>query len=159
MKLILPPTQEERLIAALRKGGLREIGGVLMAEHIRDDLFRIADFTVQLHGGTFAYFVRLVDGMLTSLRAFFRATGEDYTRFNYIGEWHSHHSFALTPSSRDDQTMFDIVTDPDVGARFAVLLIVRLDDRREVLKHSLTVYLPSGRSFSGRVVAESEIIS
>ena len=154
MKLILPRSVTERLIAALRKGGKREVGGILMAEHVGSNEFRVADLTVQLQGGTFATFVRLVDSILTPLRAFFTATGRDYTRFNYIGEWHSHHSFQLTPSSRDDVTMLEIVMDPTVGARFAVLLIVRLNEREDGLQHSLTVYLPSGHRYPGEAITE-----
>jgi hypothetical protein len=154
VRLILPRSVTERLIAALRKGGKREVGGILMAEHVGPNEFRVADLTVQLQGGTFATFVRFVDSILAPLRAFFTATGRDYTRFNYIGEWHSHHSFQLSPSRRDDATMLEIVTDPSVGARFAVLLIVRLDERGDGLQHSLSVYLPTGHRFTGQVASE-----
>ena len=125
-----------------------------MAEHIGPNEFRVADLTVQFKGGTFATFVRLLDKMVAPLRAFFAATGHNYTRFNYIGEWHSHHSFQLAPSGRDDGTMFEIVADPAVGARFAVLLIVKLNEQGDGLQHSLTVYLPDGHRFNGHVVSD-----
>ena len=99
-----------------------------MGEHVADGMFRIADLTVQRRGGTFATFVRVVESFVGPLRAFFERTNRNYTRFNYLGEWHSHHSFALLPSGSDRTTMRDLVSDPMVGARFAVLLLVRLDD-------------------------------
>ena len=153
MKLVLPSAQVTRITGAVRKAGRREVGGVLMGEHIGPDEFRISDLTIQQHGGTFATFVRLVDSMVAPLRAFFARTGHDYARFNYLGEWHSHHSFHLSPSRPDHQAMLQIVSDKAVGANFAVLLIVRLSERG-VLEHSLTVYLPSGDRFSGTVVSE-----
>jgi [CysO sulfur-carrier protein]-S-L-cysteine hydrolase len=153
VRLILPNEHAERLVQALREAGLREIGGVLMAEHIGSNTFRVADLTIQKQGGTFASFVRLVQGVLVPLRAFFITTGKNYTRFNYIGEWHSHHSFQLTPSDKDNATMFDLVRDPSVGARFAVLLIVRLGADLCSLEHCLTVYLPDGRTAAELVIA------
>ena len=87
------------------------------------------------------------------LRAFFHATKHEYTRFNYIGEWHSHHSFALTPSPRDRATMLEMITDSDLGARFLILLLVRLADGGE-LEHAVTVYMPSGESVCGSIVRE-----
>jgi hypothetical protein len=78
---------------------------------------------------------------LAPLEAFFKRTRREYQRFNYLGEWHSHPMFAVTPSARDHQTMQDIVEDPDVGARFAVLLVVRLEEGGN-LEGSVTVYEP-----------------
>ena len=70
---------------------------------------------------------------------FFRRTGRDYQRFNYLGEWHSHPSFSVRPSSEDVDTMTDIVTGPSSAISFAVLLVVRL--RFWIwLDYSLTIF-------------------
>ena len=122
MNLLLPPEIVSQLVDALAKTGKREIGGVLMGEHVDIDIFSVKELTIQRHGGTFAAFIRFVEGIVGPLRAFFRATKHSYTRFNYLGEWHSHHSFSLTPSSRDHNTMSEIVMDPELGAHFIVLL-------------------------------------
>ena len=111
MQLLLPPEIVAQMIAALVQAGRREIGGVLMGEHIGPDTFRVKELTIQRIGGTFASFVRLVQGVLAPLKAFFQATRHDYRRFNYLGEWHSHHSFALTPSGTDHDTMSAIIND------------------------------------------------
>ena len=153
MNLLLPPEVVSQLVAALAQAGVREIGGVLMGEHVGIDIFRVKDLTIQRKGGTFAAFIRFVEGIVGPLRAFFRATNYRYTRFNYLGEWHSHHSFALTPSGRDHTTMLEIVMDPQLGARFVVLLLVKLNESNQ-LEHSVTIYQPGARPILGRVMRE-----
>jgi len=71
----------------------------------------------------------------------FERTGADYKRFNYLGEWHSHPSFLPVPSETDLETMQSIVEDPQVGANFLVLMIVKLQGRRE-MQVSTTAFLP-----------------
>jgi proteasome lid subunit RPN8/RPN11 len=103
-----------------------EIGGLLFGEHLSDDTFRIADFTVQRTGGTRVHFVRNPEQHASQLASFFDRSGRDYTRFNYLGEWHSHPSFPPTPSSLDLIEMSRLIKNGAVGASFLVLLIVRL---------------------------------
>src|SRR5437879_6060944 len=142
MQLLVPPEIASKLVEALTQAGRREIGGILMGEHVGLDVFRVKELTIQRKGGTFAAFVRIVAEILAPLRAFFDATKHDYARFNYLGEWHSHHSFELSPSGRDHMAMYEIVMDPQVGARFVVLLLIKLSDR-EQLDGGVTVYQPN----------------
>lgn len=94
---------------------------------------------------------RLVGG-LARLESLFKRTKHDYRRFNYLGEWHSHPSFALYPSGTDNETMFDIVNDPNTGARFAVSLIVKIvDDRLDVRAFA---YFPGREREDALVVLE-----
>ena len=151
MQILLPEKIAQRLSLALKEAGRREIGGVLMGERVSDGVYRVQNLTVQRRGGTFASFVRSVQGILTPLKRFFRQTGYNYTRFNYLGEWHSHPSFALEPSPLDHETMWDIIEDPQVGANFAVLIIVRLDDIGR-LEAKATVYLPGHRMLKGELI-------
>jgi hypothetical protein len=46
MKVEQTPEVERRIRLALRKAGRREIGGMLMAEQLSPDHFRIVDFSV-----------------------------------------------------------------------------------------------------------------
>jgi hypothetical protein len=154
MQLLVPPEIDARLVEALSAAGRREIGGILMGEHVGPDVFRVKELTIQRKGGTFAAFVRIVSEILAPLRAFFESTKHDYTKFNYLGEWHSHHSFALRPSGRDHTTMYEMVIDPQLGARFVVLLLVRLDNENR-LEASVTVYQPNLNPFVGQVVQEN----
>ena len=156
MKIYLPNQIEKRLSLALEKAGSKEIGGVLMGEYIGEEEFRIVDLTIQKRRGTVAFFVRLVADAVTSLRRFFKQTGYNYRKFNYLGEWHSHPSFPPTPSSKDIQSMLEIVTDTDIGANFVILLIIRSKDAQEI-EATATAFLPDNRFFECKLIRESSI--
>jgi integrative and conjugative element protein (TIGR02256 family) len=153
MQLILPLEIRLQLETALHEAGRREIGGILMAEHTGENSFRVRSLTIQRRGGSFAAFLRVVEAFLGPLRNFFRQTDYNYTRFNYIGEWHSHPSFVPTPSETDHRTMLSIINDPQVGAFFVVLLIVKLDESGEFVG-TVTVYQPDARAFRGEMILE-----
>ncbi len=155
MQILLPPDIAQRLSTALERAGTREIGGVLMGEHIGENVFRVKNITIQQHGGSFAAFVRMVQDVIAPLTEFFRATNNNYTRFNYLGEWHSHPSFVPEPSGRDRETMRGIINDPEVGAHFAVLLIVKLN-QSGYLEGSVSVFYPAGHEYPGELVLEQE---
>lgn len=142
LTLVLPAEIVDRITAALRAAGRREVGGILMAEHVGPNTFRVRDITVHRRGAI-ASFVRRIGEAMPGLRAFFKATGHDYRRFNYLGEWHSHPLFVPLPSQIDDQSMYDLVTDPAVGAQFATLLIVKLDEGDQLVASAHT-YLADG---------------
>jgi [CysO sulfur-carrier protein]-S-L-cysteine hydrolase len=126
MRLLLAPQIVKRLHRELRRAKRREIGGLLMGEHVRDELFRVVDISVQRSGGSQSCFIRNPTDHQAQLQDFFARTRQDYSRFNYLGEWHSHPSFAAAPSITDIQTMQSIVSDPAVGVNFLTLLIVKL---------------------------------
>jgi proteasome lid subunit RPN8/RPN11 len=153
MQLLLPPEIVQRLVTALQKAGPREIGGILMGEHVRENVFRVKDFTVQYHGGTLATFWRVVQDITTPLRKFFRSTNYDFQRFNYLGEWHSHPSYTLEPSAVDRQTMHDMIADPKLGAHFVVLMIVKLDGTKQ-FQGSVTVYQPESQECRAELTEE-----
>jgi proteasome lid subunit RPN8/RPN11 len=125
MKLLLPPPVIKRFKRKLR-GRINEIGGVIVGEHVSPDAFRVVDVSIQKHGGTIAHFVRDPAQHKAFLLNFFAKTGNDYSRFNYLGEWHSHPTFDPLPSEKDIATMHELVEDPTTGVNFAVLMIVRL---------------------------------
>ena len=153
MIIYLPNQIERRLILALEKAGTKEIGGVLMGEHIGEEEFRIVKLTIQKRHGTFIFFVRLAADAVASLQRFFKRTGYNYRKFNYLGEWHSHPSFPPTPSSTDIQSMLEIVTDTDIGANFVILIIIRYKEAQEI-EATATAFLPDGRYFECELVKE-----
>ncbi len=157
MELLLPETIAKKLHAALKAGGSQEIGGLLMGEHIAEDTFRVVEISVQTLQGTHSTFERDPDEHRAQLAEFFARTGADYTRFNYLGEWHSHPSFEPLPSSKDMQTMRSIVGDPRVGVNFAVLIIVRLI-YRDRLAMSATAVLPNGSAQSVSVKTDGNAL-
>jgi integrative and conjugative element protein (TIGR02256 family) len=126
MKIRLPPALQRRLKGELVLAKYREVGGLLMAEHLSDDDYRIVDLSVQRTGGSAVCFIRDPKKHRAQLDRFFARTGRNYTRFNYLGEWHSHPWAPVSPSSRDSRTMQALVRDPEVGANVLVLVIVRL---------------------------------
>lgn len=131
MIVSLPPDLALKLQRELRRAGTREIGGVLVGEHVGDGEFRIADISVQRSGGTASCFVRHPAMHQRFLQKFYRRTGS-FERFNYLGEWHSHPSFSLRPSVVDRRQMQIIVESDDSAALFALLMITRLDSRGEL---------------------------
>lgn len=141
MKLQIPAQILRRLDGDLARGGRREIGGLLMGEHIESETFRLADYSLQTSAGSEQHFVRDPAQNQAQLEAFFRRTGQDYGRFNYLGEWHSHPLFEALPSATDLEAMQSIVEDEAVGANFLILLVVRRRSRRR-LDISATVFLP-----------------
>lgn len=152
--ILLPPNLKCCLTQALQEAGAREIGGILMGEQIKPGSFRITDLTIQRRGGTIATFVRRIGDALHALSRFFDRTEHVYTRFNYLGEWHSHPSFASVPSPRDTAAMRRLVGDPAVGATFAILLIVK----REVdgtLDATVNIFLPDGTEEEANLIFEA----
>ena len=156
MKIYLPNQIERRLSLALKKAGVKEIGGVLMGEHIGEAEFRIHDLTIQKRHGTVAFFVRLVADAVVSLQRFFKQTGYNYRRFNYLGEWHSHPSFPPMPKSKDIQSMLEIITDTDVDANFLILLIIQHKEGQEI-EATATVFFPDSTYFECELIKELSI--
>jgi hypothetical protein len=117
VKVTLAADQTRSLVAGLRRAGVKEIGGQLFGEQLAPSNFRVTELTVQARPGTFARFVvDLLQAARDAVR-FFDRTEHRYTRYNYIGEWHSHPSFAVRPSGPDVATMRDLVHDPQFAGR------------------------------------------
>lgn len=156
MRIKLTTPVARRLSRELRKAGRREIGGLLMGEHVEPNVFKIVDISVQRSGGSRACFIRQPQEHREDLDRFFKRTGSDYRRFNYLGEWHSHPSFHATPSAMDLDTMQTIVEDPTVGVNFLVLLIARIGGGDEI-QLSVTAFLPRERPHEVDLEYDKEI--
>ena len=156
MKVILPKEIGEMLINELKKAGTREIGGILMGEHLGYKEFKICDITIQRLGGGFAFFERTIQNVIAPLRMFFDRTGRNYKRFNYLGEWHSHPSFEPRPSTVDHNTMTDLVNNAEFKGNFAILLIVRLCSKSNKLEGGVTIFYPNMPSYSGNLILDTE---
>jgi integrative and conjugative element protein (TIGR02256 family) len=142
LTLILPPEIIALLEQALRRAGQREVGGVLMAEHVGVNEFVVRDISIHRHG-TFSSFFRRIEEAWVRLNRFFNRTKQNYVRFNYIGEWHSHPSFEPLPSRQDHCSMHEIISDISVGANFVVLVIVKLNTSGNMIG-TVHTYLPDG---------------
>jgi proteasome lid subunit RPN8/RPN11 len=129
LKIRLQKSQVDKLTAALRRAGKNETGGQLFGEQLAPSDFLVTEITVQARPGTFARFIVDLVQMAREATRFFDRTDHRYTRFNYIGEWHSHPSFAIEPSSVDLETMRALVHDEGFRGSFAALMIVKLEDK------------------------------
>ena len=156
MKIHLPTDIQTKLISALEKADTYEIGGVLMGEHIDEEEFGIVDLTVQEQLGSVAFFIRSVVDIVKPLKKFFKKTGYNYRKFNYLGEWHSHPLFSAVPSQKDIQSMLEIVTDSDTGANFVILLIVKIKNAQEI-EATATVFFQDGQFFECELIKEKLI--
>lgn len=153
IKLILPKSIEQELKKELIVAGTQEIGGVLLGEHVSEGVFRISDFTIQGSGGTAVSFIRHIHQSLRNrLTDFFNKTKHNYTKFNYLGEWHSHPSFELTPSIRDRGSMWQIVNDHTVGANFIMLLLVKWNEGE--VEGSVSIFVPGNPMMQGDLIRE-----
>lgn len=152
IKVILPKQIETQIKQELEQAGSREIGGVLMGEHVSENTFRISDITIQRQGGTVIKFIRNIKEAILKLNGFFTRTNHQYKQYNYLGEWHSHPLFNLSPSIHDQQSMWDIVNDITVGANFAVLLLVKLNDGK--MEGNITLFVQGYPMISGELVRE-----
>jgi integrative and conjugative element protein (TIGR02256 family) len=154
MRIELTADIARRFHASLREAREREIGGMLLAEQMKPGHFCVIDFSLDPLSGSHTGFRRDPEAHQNALDEFFRRTGQDFQRFNYLGEWHSHPSFSVHPSTRDIDTMTEIVENQTSLITFAVLLIVRLRFRIWI-EHSLTIFArnqaPQAKRISRRI--------
>lgn len=140
------------MVTSLVKAKQREVGGILMAEQIKHGEFRVIDFSLDDTSGSVNHFVRLPEHHCVALDAFFTKTGNDYARFNYLGEWHSHPNHALAPSAIDIISMRNLL-DEENGISFAVLLIVKKGCWRQ-LNCSATLFSQNEKMSKIQIVKE-----
>ncbi|MCA9124029.1 MAG: Mov34/MPN/PAD-1 family protein [Planctomycetaceae bacterium] len=150
IKIHIPDDITLRIREALIESGQHECGGIVMGEHVGHEEFRVSDLTIQRKGGTISRFVRAVASFVSSLAAFFDRTNHRYRQFNYLGEWHSHPLFALQPSNDDFVSMREIVDDPEVGANFVILILVRLNN--DQVEGKVWSLLPGGAFNEAEVI-------
>jgi hypothetical protein len=141
LRITIPLEHRSILHRSLIKAGSRECGGILLGEHVGTNHFAVRGLTTQ-KPGAIASFVRSMTNVVTTIKAFCGARGNDFAKFNYLGEWHSHPLFTVQPSAQDHATMRALAMDPKVGANFVVLLVFRLRGTR--LEGSAHTYLPDG---------------
>jgi integrative and conjugative element protein (TIGR02256 family) len=154
MQILLELPEAKRLLEELKRARGREIGGLLMGEYLGDEMFRLAELTVQRDGGTRTHFQRDPTKHKEQLDEFFRRTSNDYARFNYLGEWHSHPTFAPFPSEEDIASMQELVEDASTNVNFLVLIIVRLTGAAS-LEMTATAFRPQSEPIAVQVTAET----
>ena len=125
MKIILPTKIVQQLRYSMFFAGRREIGGILMAEDLGNQSFRVSDISIDMNSGTYCSFFRNAIEHDQALAKFHEINAGQHNRYNYLGERHTHPSFTVQPSLQDLEAMADLV-DGGGGVDFAVLLIARI---------------------------------
>lgn len=154
MKLRIAQKTLEAWTSALERAGAVEVGGVLFGEHLDAEEFRLLDITEQRRRGDETSFRRKSREATRALKRLSKAHGNDHTRFNYLGEWHSHPNAPAIPSRRDCLTMQSLLVDPTSDANFLVLIIVRLKKTGE-MELSANTFLASGHILDCDIVIEN----
>lgn len=121
----IAPLVKLKIERALKKHGDFETGGILIGKKIENNCFEIVDISISDEDNKYSissFFrgIRKSDKLILS--HFKRKTGY------YIGEWHSHPKFSLTPSHQDIATMLGILDDVNYGVSFTILLITKLNN-------------------------------
>ncbi len=135
----------------LKKGGIREIGGWLVAEQVAPGEFELVGFTVDLEIGTrnrFHSFPSLHTEQLDQLLA---ENGNRVGRVDYLGEWHSHPTFPPVPSKIDMASMIEMVENS--GPSFAALVIVRLLGTARI-EATITTFQRGHPPVNGRLIID-----
>jgi proteasome lid subunit RPN8/RPN11 len=156
MKILLPNHIVRKLETVIVNEKKHETGGILMAQRIDYSSYRVVDASVQKKPGSYTSFERDPEQARIELAKFYAQTQHNYRHFNYLGEWHSHPSFATVPSLCDIWTMKSLVEDMSFGANFAVLLIVRLNHQAEFVASAHT-FVPGHMPFEAEIVMEGKI--
>ncbi len=102
-----------------------EIGGMLIGNQISKNIFEITDITIANEIGKF-WFGKFIREPISSIKIL-----KDYflkKKGYYIGEWHTHPSFELFPSSGDVITCKKILNDEDYGIEFLLLIIAKIEN-------------------------------
>lgn len=104
IQLIIPNSIQTKLFECLVMAGECETGGILIGTIESNYSIRVTHITSNEQLGTPTTFIRTADASQSELDKFFEDTDYQYTRHNYIGEWHSHPSMILSRSLKDDLT-------------------------------------------------------
>ncbi|MBX3491534.1 MAG: Mov34/MPN/PAD-1 family protein [Parvibaculum sp.] len=144
----------ERWAADLGRAGPTEVGGVLFGEQVAEGDFRVVEVTRQRSmGGTATTFKRRGGGARKEIMALHEKIGGEPERFNYLGEWHSHPSAPVWPSSQDEITMRKLLADQGNAVNFLVLVIVKLDGYAR-FQIAARTYLASGHKLNCEIEIE-----
>ncbi len=102
MEIIIPKEITLRLIKQISKYSPLETKGALFAEDLGNDTFKIDEVYLEPKPGT-TTFVKLYINheYVTFQKNYHKLRNNNFSKYNYIGDWHSHPLFECYPSSYD----------------------------------------------------------
>lgn len=129
ISISLDDNSKQKIVEALKRYSPNEIGGILIGNKVSEDYIIVNDVSISNERGlfNFASFIRDTIKAQKLLNEHYKNS----TGF-YVGEWHSHPSFSLNPSSKDINTMKGIIQDKNYNVSFAILIIVKLNLEKEL---------------------------
>lgn len=127
MKIIIPKLIAAKIYNQVIKYSPNETKGALFAKKISNELFEIDDIYIEKNVGSFA-FVTLINNKKYQKfqKTYHEKNNNDYVRHNYIGDWHSHPSFELNPSSFDIKEVKEDLKASN--AKFLIQIIVKAEN-------------------------------
>jgi len=126
----IEPRAYRQIIQALQDYGDYEIGGLLIGYRKGRNSFAISEATVANDVGEFSI-TNFIREPFKSVKKILKAFKK--MDHNYLGEWHSHPRFALYPSNEDISTMQGILSDPNYGVNFVLLIITKLENEKALM--------------------------
>jgi proteasome lid subunit RPN8/RPN11 len=154
LSLTIPRSQLAKMQVFLKHGGIREIGGWLVAEQIAPGDFYLVGFTVDLEVGTRDRFDCFPGPHAEQLDKILMKTANLKGRVDYLGEWHSHPTFPPSPSEMDLAAMTNMVENS--GPSFAALVIVRLVESSSILA-TMTTFQRGELPATGRLIIADDL--
>jgi len=102
LEIIIPKEITLRLIKQISKYSPLETKGALFAEDLGNDTFKIDEVYLEPKPGT-TTFVKLYINheYVTFQKNYHKLRKNNFSKYNYIGDWHSHPLFECFPSSYD----------------------------------------------------------
>lgn len=132
MKIIVKKEVADKIKKAVKKAGKKEIKGACFAEKIDDNIFEIEDVYISKIG-SFSFSNLVVSFKYRMFEnKYFKKHSNDYEKHNYIGDWHSHPSFELVPSSYDKKEVIDELSKSN--AHFLIQIIVKISNENLQMK-------------------------
>lgn len=102
MKIIVPKEISNKLIEVIVQHNPYEIKGSFYAEQIKENFFIIDDVYVSEISGNRFFSNLIVNARYKKFeRDYYSKKNFIYTKYNYIGDWHSHPSYECIPSDYD----------------------------------------------------------
>lgn len=124
MKIIVPEKMSKIILDHVKKYSPNETKGALFARKIDDETFEIDAVYIEKKVGTFAFVILENNCRYKKFQAVYNKKHHyDYKNHNYIGDWHSHPSFALFPSEYDKSEVVEDLTKSN--ANFLIQMIVK----------------------------------
>ena len=125
MEIIIPKKISLKLKKQISKYSPLETKGALFAEDLGNDTFRIDEVYLEPKPGTTTFVKLFINQEYVSFQKnYHKLRKNNFSKFNFIGDWHSHPLFECFPSSYDIREVEEDIKKSN--AIFLVQLILKV---------------------------------